>query len=256
MTTQQLPKQSNSADGPHGMDLLNRPGFNKGTAFTEDERSKLGLHGLLPPHVGSVDEQVVPAYEAYKRKDNDLERHIYLRALQDNDEVLFYRLLLDRIEEMTPMVYTPVVALACQQFSHIYLRPRGLFISYPLRDSIPSLLRNRPNPEVDVIVVTDGERILGIGDQGAGSLGIPIGKLSLYMLRLFPRQRDRTRPRLSRLRNGRPVVRGEFDVLRVAAHRSHNLTDAIENLPSGLHRPKPKTQGASRPVLVMRHRRR
>jgi hypothetical protein len=241
MTTQQLPKQSNSADGPHGMDLLNRQGFNKGTAFTEDERSKLGLHGLLPPHVGSVDEQVVRAYEAYKRKDDDLERHIYLRALQDNDEVLFYRLLLDHIEEMTPMVYTPVVALACQQFSHIYLRPRGLFISYPLRDSIPSLLRNRPNPEVDVIVVTDGERILGIGDQGAGGLGIPIGKLSLYTLRLFPRQHDRTRPRLSRLRNGRPVVRGEFDVLmRVAAHRSHKLTDAIESLPSGLHRPKHK----------------
>ena len=116
------------------------------------------------------------------RKDDDLERHIYLRALQDTDEVLFYRLLLDHIEEMTPMVYTPVVALACQQFSHIYRRPRGLFISYPLRDSIPALLRNRPNPEVDVIVVTDGERILGIGDQGAGGLGIPIGKLSLYTL--------------------------------------------------------------------------
>ncbi|MGO9639845.1 MAG: NAD-dependent malic enzyme, partial [Candidatus Acidiferrales bacterium] len=134
------------------------------------------------PHVESLEEQVVRAYEAYKRKDDDLERHIYLRALQDTDEVLFYRLLLDHIEEMTPMVYTPVVALACQQFSHIYRRPRGLFISYPLRDSIPALLRNRPNPEVDVIVVTDGERILGIGDQGAGGLGIPIGKLALYTL--------------------------------------------------------------------------
>src|SRR5207245_2486844 len=103
-------------------------------------------------------------------------------AHQDANEVLFYRLLLHHIEEMTPMVYTPVVALGCQQFSHIYRRPRGLFISYPLRDSIPTLLRNRPNPEVDVIVVTDGERILGIGDQGAGGLGIPIGKLSLYTL--------------------------------------------------------------------------
>jgi malate dehydrogenase (oxaloacetate-decarboxylating) len=164
------------------MDLLNREGLNKGTAFTEEERSKLGLHGLLPPHVESLEEQVVRAYEAYKRKDEDLERHIYLRALQDTNEVLFYRLLLDHIEEMTPMVYTPVVALACQQFSHIYRRPRGLFISYPLCDSIPELLRNRPNPEVDVIVVTDGERILGIGDQGAGGLGIPIGKLSLYTL--------------------------------------------------------------------------
>jgi malate dehydrogenase (oxaloacetate-decarboxylating) len=164
------------------MDLLDRPQLNKSTAFTEEERKKFGLHGLLPPQTETLDEQVVRAYEAYRRKDDDLERHIYLRALQDTNEVLFYRLLLDHIEEMTPMVYTPVVALACQQFSHIYRRPRGLFISYPLRDSIPTLLRNRPNPEVDVIVVTDGERILGIGDQGAGGLGIPIGKLSLYTL--------------------------------------------------------------------------
>jgi malate dehydrogenase (oxaloacetate-decarboxylating) len=169
-------------DLPSGMDLLDRPQLNKSTAFTEEERKKFGLHGLLPPQTETLDEQVVRAYEAYTRKDDDLERHIYLRALQDTNEVLFYRLLLDHIEEMTPMVYTPVVALACQQFSHIYRRPRGLFISYPLRDSIPALLRNRPNPEVDVIVVTDGERILGIGDQGAGGLGIPIGKLSLYTL--------------------------------------------------------------------------
>ena len=167
---------------PSGMDLLDRPLLNKSTAFTEDERDKFGLHGLLPPQVENLDEQVVRVYEAFRRKDDDLERHIYLRALQDTNEVLFYRLLLDHIEEMTPMVYTPVVALACQQFSHIYRRPRGLFISYPLRDSIPALLRNRPNPEIDVIVVTDGERILGIGDQGAGGLGIPIGKLSLYTL--------------------------------------------------------------------------
>jgi malate dehydrogenase (oxaloacetate-decarboxylating) len=180
-TTQQM-TQAGLPDVPRGMDLLNRPGLNKGTAFTEEERSTFGLHGLLPPHIETLEEQVVRAYEAYQRKDDDLERHIYLRALQDTNEVLFYRLLLDHIEEMTPMVYTPVVALACQQFSHIYRKPRGLFISYPLRDSIPALLRNRPNPEVDVIVVTDGERILGIGDQGAGGLGIPIGKLSLYTL--------------------------------------------------------------------------
>src|SRR5579862_1858645 len=165
-----------------GTEVLTLPLMNKGTAFTEDERSDLGLQGLLPPQVETLDEQVTRAYEAYTRKTDDLERHIYLRALQDTNEVLFYRLLLDHIEEMTPMVYTPVVALACQQFSHIYRRPRGLFISYPLRDSIPALLRNRPHPEVDVIVVTDGERILGIGDQGAGGLGIPIGKLSLYTL--------------------------------------------------------------------------
>ena len=175
-------KQSGLPDVPRGMDLIDNPGLNKGTAFTEEERNKLQLHGLLPPHVESLEEQVVRAYEAYKRKDNDLERHIYLRALQDTNEVLFYQLLLDHIEEMTPIVYTPVVAQACQWFSHIYRRPRGLFISYPLRDSIPALLRNRSNSEVDVIVVTDGERILGIGDQGAGGLGIPIGKLSLYTL--------------------------------------------------------------------------
>src|SRR5215831_16629805 len=182
MATKQHMAGPGPFDLPRGMDLLNRQGLNKGTAFTEEERNRLGLHGLLPPHVETLEEQVVRAYEAYKRKGDDLERHIYLRALQDTNEVLFYRLLLDHIEEMTPIVYTPVVAQACQQFSHIYRRPRGLFISYPLRDTIPALLRNRPNPEVDVIVVTDGERILGIGDQGAGGLGIPIGKLSLYTL--------------------------------------------------------------------------
>src|SRR5215510_11229986 len=168
--------------GGSGQEILNHPVLNKGTAFTDPERKRLGLDGLLPPLVETLDEQAVRAYEAYRRKDDDLERHIYLRALQDTNEVLFYRLLLDHIEEMTPIVYTPVVALACQQFSQIYRRPRGLFVSYPLRDSIPALLRNRPNPDVDVIVVTDGERILGIGDQGAGGLGIPIGKLSLYTL--------------------------------------------------------------------------
>ena len=167
---------------PRGMDLLDTPLLNKGTAFTEEERTVFGLLGLLPPHVETLQKQLVRAYEAYQRKEDDLERHIYLRALQDTNEVLFYRLLLDHVEEMTPIVYTPTVALACQQFSHIYRRPRGLFVSYPRRDSIITLLRNRPNPNVDIIVVTDGERILGIGDQGAGGLGIPIGKLSLYTL--------------------------------------------------------------------------
>jgi malate dehydrogenase (oxaloacetate-decarboxylating) len=165
-----------------GMDLLNNPALNKGTAFTEDERDSFGLHGLLPPVVESLDDQRVRAYQAFSLKSNDLERHIYLRQLQDTNEVLFYRLLLDHIDEMLPIVYTPVVALGCQEFSHIYRRPRGLFISYPLRNFIPTLLRNHPNPEVDVIVVTDGERVLGIGDQGVGGLGIPIGKLSLYSL--------------------------------------------------------------------------
>ncbi len=169
---------------PHlkGMQLLQSPAWNKGTAFTNKERTHLGLHGLLPHQIESIDEQLVRAYAAYLSKKTPLGRHIHLRALQDNNEILFYRLLLAHIEEMMPIVYTPVVAEACQQFSHIYRRPRGLFVPFPLRDSIPELLRNRPNPEVDVIVVTDGERILGIGDQGVGGLGIPIGKLTLYTL--------------------------------------------------------------------------
>jgi malate dehydrogenase (oxaloacetate-decarboxylating) len=169
---------------PHlrGHVLLETPALNKGTAFTLAERQALGLDGLLPPVVESIEEQSVRAYKAYLRKHDDLERHIYLRQLQDTNEVLFYRLLLDHIEEMLPIVYTPVVAEACQEFSHIYRRPRGLIISYPLRNQIESLLRNRPHKDVSVIVVTDGERILGIGDQGVGGLGIPIGKLSLYTL--------------------------------------------------------------------------
>src|SRR5271166_5254988 len=182
MATLEGIRRSSAADTPRGMDLLDRPSLNKGTAFSSTERKAFGLQGLLPAQLEPLDEQAVRAYEAYQRKPDDLERHIYLRALQYTNEVLFYRLLLDHIAEMTPIVYTPVVAQACEQFSHIYRRPRGLFISYPLRDSIPELLRDRPNKEVDVIVVTDGERILGIGDQGAGGLGIPIGKLSLYTL--------------------------------------------------------------------------
>ena len=176
-----------------GMDLLDAPLLNKGTAFSEEEREAFGLQGLLPPHVETLDEQVVRAYEAFRRKSDDLERYIYLRALQDCNEVLFYRLILDHLEEMIPVVYTPVVALGCQEFSHIYRRPRGLFIPYPLREVIPTLLAHRPRRDVDVIVVTDGERILGIGDQGVGGLGIPIGKLSLYTI-VGGTRPDRTLP--------------------------------------------------------------
>jgi malate dehydrogenase (oxaloacetate-decarboxylating) len=168
--------------GLRGTQLLDTPIFNKGTAFTDEERSAFGLHGLLPPQIETLGEQTARAYEAYRHKTDDLERHIFLRALQDANEVLFYGLLNAHIEEMMPIVYTPVVALGCQQFSRIYRRPRGLFVSYPLRDSIPTMLRDRPHHDVDVIVVTDGERILGIGDQGVGGMGIPIGKLSLYSL--------------------------------------------------------------------------
>jgi malate dehydrogenase (oxaloacetate-decarboxylating) len=169
-------------DTLRGARLLSSPAWNKGTAFTEEERRRLGLHGLLPPYVETLDSQVVRAYAAYLAYEKPLNRHIYLRQLQDNNEVLFYRLLLDHIAEMMPIVYTPTVAEACRHFSQIYRRPRGLFISYPNRGCIPDLLRNRPYREVDVICVTDGGRILGIGDQGVGGLGIPIGKLSLYSL--------------------------------------------------------------------------
>jgi malate dehydrogenase (oxaloacetate-decarboxylating) len=168
--------------GCRGMDLLDTPVLNKGTAFDDNERTAFGLQGLIPPRIESLEEQAGRAYEAFKTKSTDLGRHIYLRQLQDSNETLFYRLMLEHVEEMLPMVYTPTVGLACQQFSHIYRRPRGLIVSYPLRDSIAQILRNRPNREVDVIVVTDGERILGLGDQGVGGLGIPIGKLSLYSL--------------------------------------------------------------------------
>jgi malate dehydrogenase (oxaloacetate-decarboxylating) len=165
-----------------GTALLEDPALNKDTAFTLEERVALNLDGLLPPVVETLEQQSRRCYMAFCRKQDDLERHIYLRALQDTDETLFYRLLLDHIEEMLPIVYTPVVAKACAEFSHIYRRPRGLFIAYPLRDRIRELLANRPRSDVDVIVVTDGERILGIGDQGVGGMGIPIGKLSLYSL--------------------------------------------------------------------------
>ncbi|MCK9378151.1 MAG: NAD-dependent malic enzyme [Syntrophales bacterium] len=165
-----------------GHELLDDPLYNKGTAFTEKERDKLGLRGLLPPHVDSIQEQLVRTYDAFQDMETDLHKHINLRQLQDTNEVLFYRLLSEHIEEMLPIVYTPTVGLGCQRFSHIYRRPRGLFIAYPNRDRIRQMLANRPHRDVDVIVVTDGERILGIGDQGVGGMGIPIGKLSLYTL--------------------------------------------------------------------------
>jgi malate dehydrogenase (oxaloacetate-decarboxylating) len=163
-----------------GVAVLEDPLLNKGTAFSATERDELGLHGLVPPVVETLEQQAVRAYETLGRYDDDLTRHVYLRSLQDANEVLFYKLVVDHVEELLPLVYTPTVALACQQFSHIYRRNRGLFLSYPRRDRLPELLRNRPRPDVDAIVVTDGERVLGIGDQGAGGLGIPIGKLSLY----------------------------------------------------------------------------
>ena len=164
-----------------GLQLIDTPLLNKGTAFTEEERQRFGLLGLLPPHVDTLEEQVARAYDAFCAEPSDIEKHIFLRQLQDENETLFYRLLLEHTAQMMPIIYTPVVGAACQQFSEIYRRPRGVFIAYPLRDSLDAILEN-VKQNVDVIVVTDGQRILGLGDQGAGGMGIPIGKLSLYSL--------------------------------------------------------------------------
>ncbi|MBT8122512.1 MAG: NAD-dependent malic enzyme [Gammaproteobacteria bacterium] len=160
--------------------VLENPLFNKGTAFTREERRLYGLLGLLPPHVETLEQQVRRVYEAFLKKAGDMERHIFLRSLQDTNETLFYRLVDDHLSEMMPIIYTPVVGAACQKFSEIYRRPRGLFIPYPERDYIDEMLANAMVDDVRVIVVTDGERILGLGDQGAGGMGISIGKLSLY----------------------------------------------------------------------------
>jgi malate dehydrogenase (oxaloacetate-decarboxylating) len=154
----------------------------KGTAFTADERRRLGILGLLPTVVKTLAEQVEHCWHEFSTRRDDLDKHIYLRALQDRNETLFYRLLSEHIPETLPIVYTPTVGEACQRFSEIYRRPRGLFVSYADRDCLDEVIRNRPHRDVDVIVVTDGQRILGLGDQGIGGMGIPIGKLSLYTL--------------------------------------------------------------------------
>src|SRR4026207_861400 len=165
-----------------GQLLLDNPMLNKGSAFSRDERREFGLLGLLPLHSSTVEEQLARTYENYRCKETDLERYVFLTALQDRNETLFYRLLLQHISEMMPIIYTPTVGEGCRQYSHVFRRPRGLYISYPNRDEIPMLLDNAPAEGVEVIVVTDGERILGLGDLGVGGMGIPIGKLSLYSL--------------------------------------------------------------------------
>ena len=165
---------------PRGQSLLELPQYNKGTAFSWDERLKHGLLGLLPPHEETLEQQVARAYRAYEAKSTDLERHIYLRQLQDFNEVLFYRLIMNHPAEMIPIIYTPTVGDACKKFSEIYRKPRGLFVSYPERDYVDMVLDNAAPDEVRAIVITDSEAILGIGDQGAGGMGIPIGKLALY----------------------------------------------------------------------------
>ncbi|MGX6640990.1 NAD-dependent malic enzyme [Legionella pneumophila] len=164
-----------------GMDILRDPILNKGTAFSLQERDEFALHGLIPTTVETLEQQVVRCLDAYSAKEDPLEKHIYLRALQDRNEVLFYRFIIDNLVDILPIIYTPVVGQACEMFSHIYRQPRGVFLSYPERDKLDSIIQNIASTRsIKVIVVTDGERILGLGDQGAGGLGIPIGKLSLY----------------------------------------------------------------------------
>ncbi|RQW63394.1 NAD-dependent malic enzyme [Vibrio viridaestus] len=163
-----------------GTALLSTPLLNKGAAFTAEERQSFNLEGLLPEVTETIQEQVVRAYQQYCSFDNAMDKHIYLRNIQDTNETLFYRLIQNHITEMMPIIYTPTVGAACENFSNIYRRGRGLFISYPNRDRIDDLLNNASRHNVKVIVVTDGERILGLGDQGIGGMGIPIGKLALY----------------------------------------------------------------------------
>jgi len=166
---------------PHaGPALLETPLLNKGSAFSTAERVAFNLTGLLPPRYETIDEQVDRAYMQYSSFAEPINKHIYLRAIQDNNETLYYRLIKQHIDEMMPIIYTPTVGDACEQFSDIYRSSRGLFISYSERFQMDDILRNATKRKVKVIVVTDGERILGLGDQGIGGMGIPIGKLSLY----------------------------------------------------------------------------
>jgi malate dehydrogenase (oxaloacetate-decarboxylating) len=163
-----------------GLGLLNTPMFNKGTAFPESERDEFSLHGLLPPHVGTLDDQLERRLRAFRALHDDFSRYTLMRDLQDVNETLFYAMVTRNIEEMLPVVYTPAVGEGCQRFSEIWRRPRGVFLSYPNRARMETILNHARYDGVRCIVVSDGERILGLGDQGAGGMGIPIGKLALY----------------------------------------------------------------------------
>jgi len=165
---------------PRGTDILRDPVYNKGTAFTLAEREALGLHGLLPPVVQTQDEQVARVMENYRRRETPLDKYIFLTSLQDRNESLFFRVMLEHLVEIMPIVYTPTVGQGCVEYSHIFRRPRGLFISLEHKGRIAEVLGNWPYKDVSVIVVSDGERILGLGDLGASGMGIPVGKLSLY----------------------------------------------------------------------------
>ena len=165
---------------PSGVALLRDPALNKGTAFTAAEREILGLRGLLPPVVQSMEVQVLRVLENFRRKSNDIEKYLFMIGLQDRNKTLFYRVVIDNIEEMLPVLYTPTVGQACLEYGHLFRRPRGIFISAKDRGRMPEILRNWPYRDIRIIVVTDGERILGLGDLGADGMGIPVGKLALY----------------------------------------------------------------------------
>lgn len=164
----------------YGMTLLHDPNLNKGTAFTEQERELLGLEGLLPPHVSTMEEQVERVMAGLRGKTNDLEKHIFLISLQERNRTLFYRVVIDYLEEIMPLIYTPTVGQACQEYAHIFRRSQGVYITEKDAGKIGRILDNWLDEDVRVIVVTDGERILGLGDLGANGMGIPVGKLSLY----------------------------------------------------------------------------
>ncbi len=163
-----------------GTKLINNAHFNKGSAFTDEERQHYGLEGLLPPAVCSMDVQIERAMANLRRKENDIERYVFLQSLAGRNDSLYYRLLIDNIEELMPIVYTPTVGQACSEFAQIYRGPRGFYISPNHRGRISQVLDNWPEDDVRMIVITDGERILGLGDLGANGMGIPIGKLALY----------------------------------------------------------------------------
>lgn len=224
-----------------GSDLLTTAKLNKGTAFTESERQELRLRGKLPYSIESLQQQELRVYQQFLKKENNLEKHLYLRSLHNTNEVLFYKLVSQHLTEMLPILYTPTVGKAVEQFSQEFQQPRGLYIAYPDRDHIDEILENRLNPEVDIIVMTDGEGVLGIGDQGIGGMDICIAKLMVYVLcagvnpdRLLPIQIDVGTNNEQLLNN--PMYLG-WRHPRLAGQK---YDDMIESIVSGIRRKLPR----------------